>query len=343
MKILIIRLSAMGDVAMTVPVLKVLSDKYPEHEFSLVTNKAFNPLFTEISGLKIINPDLKEKHKGITGLFTLYKEIKKELNPDVIIDLHNVIRTKIIRFFFSLNGIKTSKINKDRKEKRELTRQKNKILKPLKHTTQRYVEAFNNAGIPAVLDYLPKLSPKIIKAEIQNLISSDEKKIGIAPFAKHIQKQYPIKKTEILIQNLSKEGYRIFLFGGGKKEKEIAENIEKKYQNTVSVIGKYSLEDEIALISKLDAIITPDSGNMHIAALTPVKIISIWGATHPFAGFTPFAPANRHYIVQNEHLTCRPCSVFGNKKCYKKTLECLNSIEPEEIFRICKKTIVANE
>ena len=337
MKILIIRLSAMGDVAMTVPVLKVLSDKYPEHEFSLLTNKVFNPLFAEIPGLKIINPDLKGKHKGITGLFALYKEIKKEQNPDVIIDLHNVIRTKTIRFFFSLNGIKTSKINKGRKEKRELTKRKHKILKPLRHTTQRYVEVFNNAGINIVLHCCPKLKPKTLKAEIQSLINSDEKKIGIAPFAKHIQKQYPIEKTEVIIQKLSSEGYKIFLFGGGKKEKEIAENIEKKYQNTVSVIGKYNLEDEIALIDKLSVIITPDSGNMHIAALTSVKIISIWGATHPFAGFTPFVPANRHYVIQNEHLACRPCSVFGNKKCYKKTLECLNSTEPEEIIRICKK------
>jgi len=337
MKILIIRLSAMGDVAMSVSVLSALSTQHAEHDIYLITNKLYNPFFSNISNLTILNPDLKGKHKGIKGLYFYYKELKKEINPDIFIDIHDILRTKIIRFFFQLNGVKTVKIDKGRKEKKQLTRKKNKLLKPLKHTTERYIETFLKADI--LIHNQPRtiIEYHINTSEISNLLQGSEKKIGIAPFAKHIQKQYPINKTEELIQKLVKDNYKIFLFGGGKEEKQIAEKISKEIPNVTSLIGKFSLKDEIAFIDKLDVMITPDSGNMHIAALTSVRIISIWGATHPYAGFTPNVPENNLYIIQNNNLSCRPCSIFGNKKCYKNTLECLTSIEPEEIFQVCKK------
>ncbi len=337
MKILVIRLSAMGDVAMSVPVLKALSEQHSDDDFYLITNKLFNPFFFDIRNLTLINPDLKRKHKGVKGLFRLYKKIKKEINPDIVVDIHDVLRTKIIRFFFRLNGTKSVKINKGRKEKRQLTRKKNKILKPLKHTVTRYKEAFLKAGVSIELHPNSVSEFRIKSSELIKLLQGKEKKIGIAPFAKHPQKQYPIKKTEFLIQKLTEENYKIFLFGGGKKEKYIAENIADKNPGVTSLVGRFSLEEEIAFIDQLDVMITPDSGNMHIAALTSVKIISIWGATHPFAGFTPYVPNEQFHIIQNNNLSCRPCSVFGNKSCYKNTIECLQLTDNEEILRICKK------
>ena len=337
MKLLIIRLSAMGDVAMSVSVLSALSAQHAEHNIYLITNKLYNSFFLNIPNLTILNPDLKGKHKGLKGLYFFYKELKKEINPDIFVDIHDILRTKIIRFFFKLDGVKTVKIDKGRKEKKKLTRKKNKLLKPLKHTTERYVDTFLKANI------LIRIQPRTITElsintlETSNLLQGSEKKIGIAPFARHIQKQYPIKKTEELIQNLVKDNYKVFLFGGGKKEKQIAEKIAEKIPNVISLIGKFSLSEEIAFIDKLDVMITPDSGNMHIAALTSVKIISIWGATHPYAGFTPNVPEANLYIIQNNKIACRPCSIFGNKRCYKNTLECLTSIKPEEIFQVCKR------
>ena len=155
----------------------------------------------------------------------------------------------------------------------------------------------------------------------------------------HEQKQYPIDKMKTVIEILDEKGYQIFIFGGGNQEKKIAENIEKTSNNIHSVIGKFSLEEEIALISKLDLMISMDSANMHIAALTGIKIVSIWGATHPFAGFTPFIQKEKSYIIQNETLDCRPCSVYGNKKCYKETLECMNSILPDRIAKVCETAL----
>ncbi len=337
MTVLVIRLSAMGDVAISVPVLYALSEQYPEVQIYMLTNRFFNPLFSEIRNLELINPNFDNEHKNIFGLFKLYKKLKKDINPDIVIDIHDVLRTKFIRFLFQVSRVKTAKINKGRPEKRKLTRKKNKIFKPLKNSIFRYNETFEKAGILLKLNQYPKLKFNITDKHLTGLLEKSPKKIGIAPFAKHLQKQYPLEKTEELIKKLSAENFKIFIFGGGEKEKQFSEKLEKTYPNTFSVIGKYNFQTEIALIDRLDLMITPDSGNMHLAALTSVKIISIWGATHPFAGFTPYLPDNQHTIIQNNNLDCRPCSVFGNKKCYKNTIECLHSIEPKQIYDLCKK------
>jgi len=333
--LLIIRLSAMGDVAMSVPVIKALSEQYPDVRILFLTRKTFNPFFSEIKNLALINPDLKETHKGISGLFKLFKQIKKQYHPDAVLDIHDVLRSKIIRFFFKLSGKKVFVINKGRNEKKALTRPKNKILKPLKHSTQRYAEVFQKAGFILQLDKSSNYQAKT-DTDFSNILSPDKKNIGIAPFAMHLQKQYPLNKTEKLIELLVQKGFRIFIFGGGEKEQIFAESIEKKYKEVVSVIGKFKLAEEIALIGKLYAMISMDSANMHIAALTGIPIVSVWGGTHPFAGFTPFIDDKKSHIIQRNDLDCRPCSVFGNKPCFKNNLECFD-IPPENIAAVCEQ------
>ncbi len=335
--ILIIRLSAMGDVAMSVPLVRALSKQYPNSKILYLTRKSFNPFFSDIQNLVLINPDLNREHKGIWGLFKLYKQINKRYQPEFILDIHDVLRSKILRFFFKLSGKKVFVIDKGRKEKKALTRRENKILKPLKHSTLRYAEVAEKAGFSL------KLSKKhVFKAELKgkllDVLSKDKKNIGIAPFAMHIQKQYPLEKTEQVIDLLIKNGYRVLIFGGGKKEQEFADDLSKNSQDIISVIGKFSLDDEIKLISNLDLMISMDSSNMHIAALTGIHIVSVWGGTHPFAGFTPFVADEKSHIIQREDLACRPCSVFGSTACYKERLECFD-IEAVNIVEQCKRIL----
>ncbi len=327
--ILVIRLSAMGDVAMSVPVIRAVSEQYPDVRILFLTRKTFNPFFEGIENLILINPDLKGEHKGVAGLFKLFKQIKKQYNPYLVLDIHNVLRTKILRTFFRFSGVKISVIDKGRAEKKALTRRENKILKPLRHSALRYADVFEKAGISLKLDKNHVLKPKI-SDKLQALLSKDKKNIGIAPFAMHLQKQYPLDKSEKLINLLTQKGYRVLIFGGGKKEQQFAENLEQKHENVLSVIGKFKLADEIALISHLDLMVSMDSANMHIAALTGIHILSVWGGTHPFAGFTPFIADEKSHIIQRDDLACRPCSVFGSKACFKNTLECFD-IEPEKI------------
>jgi ADP-heptose:LPS heptosyltransferase len=318
----------MGDVAMSAHVLRAVTEQYPDNEYIFLTGRLFRPFFRDIKHLDFVHPDLNDRHKGISGIFKLYKEIKKEYKPDLVIDIHNVIRSKLLRFLFRLSSVKSYTIEKGRREKRKLISKKNKKRVLLKHTVQRYADTFLKAN----------LKVKVELNELNKNKQSKEKKgsaeitIGIAPFAKHLQKQYPIDMMKELIQLLNERKYMIYIFGGGKKEKEFAEDIEKKYKYVNSVIGKRSFEEEIDLISTLDLMITMDSGNMHIAALTGIKILSIWGATHPYAGFTPYISDKKSFIVQKENLECRPCSVFGNKKCFKGTIECLTEIKPKQLL-----------
>ena len=325
MKILVTRFSALGDVAIAVKVIAAVVRQNPNIEIILLTKKQFTPLFKNIERVTCLPADFKKDYKGIFGLFRLYKQIKKNYKIKTFIDIHNVLRTKILRLFFFFT--KKSVINKGRKEKKQLTKRKNKKILQLKNTALRYAETFQKVGINVNLDkfiYSANFTPS---AELENFIKKFDNKIAIAPFAAHKTKQYPIDKMEVIISHLQKN-FNIFILGGGNYEKMIAKNWQNKYQNVHSVIGKFSLTDEIALIDKCFATITMDSGNMHLASLTNTYIISIWGATHRFLGFAPYNFKRIDFIEKK--LDCRPCSVFGSKDCFKNSLECLD-LPPEKI------------
>lgn len=318
--ILFSRFSALGDVAISVHVLSAFLEQNPETEIILLTKPPFKQLFTNINRIKIFDVDLKKTHKGIKGIKKLCREITSEYKIDFYADLHNVLRTKLISFFLP-NNIKKAKIDKGRKEKRQLTRRKNKKIRQLKHSAERYADVFRKLGFKLDLTLPTKKAIFAPSKNIAQVLSLQSPKIGIAPFAKHLSKTYPIDKTEKIIAELSKK-HTILLFGGGKAEKEITEKLEAKYQNVNSIISKFSMTDEISLLNNCKVVLTMDSGNMHLASLTNTQIISIWGATHPFLGFSAFNKQNSKFI--QKEITCRPCSVFGNKKCYKGTYECMD-------------------
>lgn len=315
MKILITRFSSFGDVAIAVPLLQSIRTQYPEIQIIFVTKSSFKKIIEIVEGVEIYTPDFQKKHKGLFGLIKLFNDLKK-YNPDYYVDLHDVIRTKILRNLFSLfTNTKITKLDKLRKEKRKLIRRKNKRLYELPKIFSQYQKAFNFLDINYIC------TPILNFTETENYIV-------VAPFAAHENKIYPIEKMQKLLEILSKN-YKIYILGNGKNEQKLAYELQLN-SNIESIIGKYTFEKELEIIGKAKCIITMDSANMHIAALTPTKIFSIWGPTHPFIGFTPYRDENVFYIQKD--LSCRPCSVFGNKKCFRKDHECMN-ITPEEIAK----------
>jgi ADP-heptose:LPS heptosyltransferase len=334
-KILIIRFSAMGDVAMTAPVVKQITAQNPDVDFLYLTRPLFKPFFNNIPNLEFyaFKP---ENYKGLKGLFKLYKELKA-LNITAVADLHFNMRSRIICLFFKLSGIKTVHLDKGREEKRSLTSKIDKNLRPLKPMWLRYTEVFEGLSLnAAVVNKLQDNEKEQLDENIFSISGSKENKkwIGISPFAQHLQKIYPLEKMEEVIRSLSNNDYQLFVFGGGEREKEIAEQWENRYANTVSTIGKLKMQEELKLISNLDVMISMDSSGMHLASLKGIKVVSVWGATHPFAGFLGFGQQEEH-CVQTE-LYCRPCSVYGNKPCFRGDLACLHRLDPEEII---EKTI----
>lgn len=315
--IAVIRLSAMGDVAMTVPVIRALVEQNSNVKITVVSRPFFKPFFDRIPNVDFFVVDVKKRHKGFLGLLKLYIDLKK-LNVDAVADLHNVLRSQIIRKSFSLSGKKVAATDKGRAEKRTLIRAKNKVFQPVKTMVERHVETFKKLGFSVDLS-LPNFPEKAILSE--EILSVSGKKnnynwIGIAPFAQYESKVYPLDLMQKVIDNLAENGnYKLFLLGGGKEETEKLNTLAKQRENIVVVAGKLKFNQELQLISNLDVMLSMDSGNAHIAAMLGVKVITLWGATHPFAGFAPFnQPLENCLTADREKYPLLPTSVYGNKK-----------------------------
>ena len=315
--IAVIRLSAMGDVAMTVPVIRAFVKQNPNVKITIVSRPFFKPFFDGIPNVNFFVFDVKERHKGFSGLLKLYSDLK-QLNIDAVADLHNVLRSQIIRSLFALSGKKVAFTHKGRAEKRALTRAQNKVFKPIKTMVERHVETFKKLGFSIDLSKPNFPERAILSSEIVAISGEKDNHnwIGIAPFAQYDSKVYPQDLMQQVIDELASDrNNKIFLFGGGKKEIETLNSFAKGKKNVINVAGKLQLQQELDLISNLDVMLSMDSGNAHIAAMLGTKVITLWGATHPFSGFAPFnQPLENCLVSDREKFPLLPTSVYGNKK-----------------------------
>ena len=304
----------MGDVAMTVPVIRALTAKYPDCKITVLSKPFFKPLFDTIPQVSFFAAQVNTKHKGIVGLFKLYRELKKEKITHIA-DFHNVLRSKILRALFIFDGKPSIFIDKGRAEKKALTRTKNKIFKQLKNSHQRYADVLNKLGFTLDLSNPTLINKKTLSEKI-TLFTGLKKDtwIGIAPFAAFKGKVYPLRLMKEVIEEMASKGFKIFLFGGGKGEIEILNTLENIHDGIVNLAGKLSFKEELEVIGVLDVMVAMDSGNAHLAAMQQVKTITLWGVTHPYAGFAPFHQPDDYSMVSDlEKYPKIPCSIYGNK------------------------------
>lgn len=330
--ILVIRLSAIGDVAMTVPVIYSAARANPQDTFTILTQIFLMPLFmNRPANVEVIGINTKGAEKGLVGLLKFVSALLK-YNYDVVIDLHNVLRTTVIRTVFRINGKRVFVVDKARKERKMLTARNKKELKPLRPVIDRYADVFKAAGLNYTESFTSLYESRPADLSAMEAIAGAKtgKWIGIAPFAKHRGKIYPIDNMEQIVARLSEqEDYTVFLFGGRGYEEAVLEQWAFQYPRVKSVVGRYTLDNELALISQLDVLICMDSANMHFASLVNTKVISVWGATHPYAGFYGYHQDPKDAIQLD--LSCRPCSVFGQKPCFRGDWACMTEIRPENI------------
>ena len=305
----------MGDVAMMIPSLRCLTIAYPDIKITVVTNEFYKPFFSEFKNINFFATDFKNSHKGIKGLLNLFKELKN-LKPTHVADLHSVLRTHFLAVLFKLRFIKIKKIDKLRPDKKRLFRKSNKVLKPLIPTQYRYSEVFCRLGFNIDLTSHQFPLPKIINDKAQSFLSvieNGKKKIGIAPFASFTGKIYPLDLMQKVVAFLQNENY-VLLFGNGKYETDILKVWVKAYPNALGCYVLDSLESELEIISNLDVMLSMDSANGHLAANYNVPVISLWGLTHPFAGYAPFLSKSENELVSNrETYPMLPTSPYGNK------------------------------
>lgn len=356
--LLIIRFSALGDVLMSVPVIDALARQYPDLRITVVSRPYVGPVMRMLpQNVSFFGVNLKN-YKGLGGLRCLFKELKA-LQPTAVADFHNVLRTIYLRFLFKLNGIPTAYLNKDR-------RQRKKFIAAAVKTQQRtsfegYQQVLAELGYPVRIDWHQPFSlfgdvswsGKGIPSETDTSAETDtqfgtnskqeetafakENAIGIAPFAAHKGKIYPLDKMEQVVVQLSQNAH-IYLFGAGAEEKTLMEEWERRYPNVESVVGRLAdMGEELRLMSRLRLVLAMDSGNMHLASLAGVPVVSVWGATHPLSGFLGWGQSMDNVI--EEDLPCRPCSIYGSKPCRFGDYRCLTNIPPERIVEIISKLV----
>lgn len=334
MHVLAIRFSSIGDVALCLPVLKSLLALNSDLKISFLSHQRFQFLFENIERLHFVGIDTNQ-YRSFAQLNQLYKTVNNLSEFDAVIDLHNVLRSQFLTIRFKLSGKKVFSIDKGRKEKRALTRKKNRLKKQLTHTVDRYFVSFNHLNLQTDLIKGPWYIPPAENIEKARHILSEfgsKKIIGFAPFAKHETKIWPLEYgKELLIEFTEKQGYHVLIFGG-KEEQSGINNLVEGISAATSLVDKYDFTTELAILGQLEFLISMDSANMHLASLVGTKVYSIWGATHPYAGFSPLE--NEYNIIQlsDEELNCRPCSVYGNKPCWRGDFACMQRLTPNRVL-----------
>ena len=320
--ILVLRFSALGDVALTVPVLKAFLAANRDVSILMASEKNCAGLFSGIDRLTFVGFDLKGEFKGFLGIFRIFNFLRKQYQFSMVADLHGVIRTHVLRILFEASRLKTEVINKGRIEKYALVRKENKIFRPLPHATERYADVFRRLGFKI---NLPRGTVTLDTVDPKETVV----KIGFAPFAKHAAKMYSLDQFKEIVQSFDRPPYALYFFGGKGAERILLADWERIFSQAVPMSATSSIAEELEIMREMQAMVTMDSANMHLASLVNVPVISLWGTTHPYAGFYGFQQDPLNAVQVN--LGCRPCSVFGNTSCWRGDHACMQQITPSMV------------
>lgn len=342
--LLIIRFSALGDVAMTVPVVSSLARQYPHLRITVLSQPFASVFFDGLApNVGFMGADIRGEYKGLKGLNALYRRLTAK-NFTAIADFHSILRSDYLRMRFNIDRYRVEHINKHRSECRQLIAQNNKRLQPLPTLFDDYADVLARLGYPVDMSFTSIFTPetgslRLIAPKIGER-KAFQQWIGIAPFALHRGKMYPGEKMEQVIDTITRlhPSCRIFLFGGGAAEKATLAEWTARHKNCVNVAERLSgMREELLLMAHLDVMVSMDSANMHLASLVGTKVVSVWGATHPYAGLMGWGQSEQ-YAVQMQ-MPCRPCSIFGNKPCVRGDYACMAQINPDNIVEKVERVL----
>lgn len=342
-RVLVLRLSALGDVVMMLPLLRQAAESYPEVEWVVVSQAHVATLFSALERVRFIPAYTHGAHKGLRGLWQLAKTIHAAGPYEGVADMHSVLRAWIICLFLRLlalpHHLKLAHIDKGRRGKRALCRAHHKLLQPQTHSMIRYSNVLAQLGF---LVNVPKCSHLIPQhhdlPHILELLAPCRDWVGIAPFAKHPGKMYPLAYSLAVAQQLYARGYGLCLFGAGNEESRVLEAWHESMPRSINVAALHKgLDWEVALMQQLEVMFTMDSANLHLASWAGIPVVSFWGATHPYAGFYGWGQAPQHSLGRQD-LDCRPCSVYGNRPCRRGDYAC-KQMPPARIVEVMLSAI----
>ena len=324
-RILVVRLSAMGDVAMTVHAVAALRRSYPDVAITVLTRRAWVPFYRDVERIDFLTLEGTNGKKGFKRICQLAGEAAAS-GVTHVADLHDVLRTKLLRTLLRLRGCRIAKIDKEKALKQRATRPTDKDLRPLRHSVERYADVLARVGYPIDLPCVERHSRTLPSPFGER---TKGRWIGIAPFSKQEGKTYPAPLREQLVEQAADEFDRVFVFSGGGTEREFAGSMESRHKNVTAVFGRIRLDEEVDLMANLDAMVSMDSSAMHMASLVGTPTVSVWGATHPATGFYGWGGDSENQVQLD--LPCRPCSVYGEKLCQYGDYRCMR-ISPDRII-----------
>jgi len=314
-RILVIRFSALGDILLTTPFLRVLKNKYPKLKIDFFVKSNF------IDAINL-NPNLNKVFSWSDEKEFSETAIKlKQNNYDFVIDLQNNFRSKkVVRKI----GVSSASYKKPNIKKFLLVQTKLNLLKEKRSIPQRYFDVISG------LDLDDKGIELFLPDGIESKIDSEKKIIGFAPGAFHFTKRWPIEYYEELGNQLTSEGFQIVLFGG-KSDREICVELQNKIAGSINLSNDNILLQTAMDMQKCKLMVCNDSGLMHTATSVGVPIVSIFGSTVREFGFAPFGVNN--LVIENKGLSCRPCTHIGKEKCRKKHFNCMMELTPQQIHK----------
>lgn len=327
---LILRLSALGDVAMTLPYVYHVARNNPEDTILFITQPFMGQLLIDPpNNLKVLPFD-KKRHKGIHQLVRFALDIHKHHSDAFIIDLHQVLRTKLLITIWKALGHPATALQKPRKARRKLLSQRVEAEVPSELYIPRMTELYKETL---------RKSPLNISDHVDFIIPKGKQKegihIGLAPYAQHRGKMISKAQTVKLISRLREliPSSNIILYGAPGEEtiqnQAVVDSFNSQHIQTTQSKG---LAEEVREITQLSLMVSMDSANQHIAAMVGTPVVSIWGATHPAAGFIPFQGKEADCLGID--INCRPCSIYGNKECKRGDWACLERLDIDSIAQL---------
>lgn len=313
-KILIIRFSSIGDIVLTSPIIRSLKKQLNVVNIHYVTKSTFKQILEN-------NPYLDKLYLFDNNISEINKLLKAE-NYDLVIDLHNNLRSLRLKFFLNTKNFSFNKLNV---RKFFAVNFKTINVLPKKHIVDRYYDAVKKIGVKndhQGLDYFIH-EKDVINCKDLFFNNIESKFIVLVIGGSYFTKKIPLKKLNEICSN-SKLPIVIL---GGYDEIIIANILLNNHKNIINTCGQYSLNQSASIINQAEWVITSDTGLMHIAAAFNKKIISVWGNTIINFGMSPYLPNINNKLLEISNLKCRPCSKLGFKKCPKGHFKCMNDID----------------
>ena len=320
--VLVIRLSALGDVAIMKPVVKAYADATPGVRFTVAGPPMLQPLFEDMANVSYLG--LKKKQSFVK----IYKALDA-VGADTVVDLHKVNRVGFAVVLLRLRHLldlhyRIFALRKGRVSRWLYLHHWRRA--PRRPQWQRYDDVFRRAG-------LKRAESGEWRVESGRQLPTTHcplpTKIGVAPFAQHAGKIWPEERTEALVRMLSERGHEVVLFGS-KDEAPVLERWARHYRGVSSMAGRLPFAEELEVIRGLSLMVSMDSANMHFASAVGVPVVSIWGATHPDFGFYGFGQDRANALCAD--LPCQPCSAYGSKPCRYGDRRCMAAITPEMVL-----------